>query len=335
MDSLIQGQDEKLLLEICYPTFSREETCIKNVLNIIKCSDPRYAVYVSSNGPGPKIHEALGSRKNVRINEFDVNQGFSSNVEYLLETSKAKYALLLSDEDTINEAELIKLLDFLQAPETVEAVYYLSTQTSYSLGTLQQFSGKYLDLGNLMLTHPMNPTYMSGYIFPTSDCKKANIRVLFDGGIENAYPFLKLRNKILKDGRKFMLIPEITIIQGPSINVGGASLIDFYSLESRTMQYMDFTSIKQEHVPRQKHLRFVSKILIAKQIQNNMGLKVYFHPIRYQFFEKREWSIAFVANITIQNLFAIISSQILIKIIQKFSGLYRLLLSRGSWRSTS
>lgn len=331
----MQEQDEKLLLEICYPTFSREETCINNVLNIMKCSDPRYTVYVSSNGPAPKIHEALGSRKNVRINEFNENQGFSANVEYLLETSTAKYALLMSDEDTINEDELIKLLNFLQAPITVEAVYYLSTQTSFSLGTLKQFSGKYLNLRNLMLTHPMNPTYMSGYIFPTSNCKKANRGFLFDGGSENAYPFLKLRNKILKDGLKFMLIPEITIIQGPSINIGGGSLIDLYSPESRTMQYMNFTSISQVHVPREKHLRFISKILIAKQIQNNMGLKVYFHPIKNQFSDKQEWSIAFATNITFQNLFKVISSQILIKIVQKFSGLYRLLLVRDSWYSTS
>jgi hypothetical protein len=322
-----------LLLEICYPTYNRQETCIQNVSNLIMCKDPRFGVYMSSNGPAPKIREFQVGRSNVRVHEFPENRGFSANVEFLLETANARYALLMSDEDTISEENLINLLNFLQDSERFKALFYVPTQTSMSLGNLQNLSGKNLDFRNLMLTHPMNPTYMSGYIFPTTQCKKENIEVLFKGGVENAYPFLKLRNKVLKDGYDFILVSHITISQGPSHHIDGASTAELSSRSSRINQYLHFTSLSQQHVASSKFLRFTSNVLIANQIQNDMGSRIYFTLIEKPSFGKRRWSIRFVESISIHNVLSLILSQILIKSVQKFSGLYRLVLSRSNRHS--
>ena len=329
MTNNLQGGVSGLLLEICYPTFNREDFCIRNVSNIIRFLDPRFGIYISSNGPASKIQEAFGTIVDVRIHEFSENQGFAANVEHLLNTSKAKYALLMSDEDTINEDELISLLNFLETTGKRDDIYYLPSQSNFSLGSLQQISGRFLNFRDLMLTHPMNPTYMSGYIFPTSRCRGKDIEILFKGGPDNAYPFLKLRNKILKDGCKFMVLPGITLNQGTSANEGDTASVELYSQLSRIKQYQNFTSRDQQYIASKRYLRFVSGVLIANQMQNDMHSKIYFNRIKMKAPSKHIWSITFPKKLGIRYGFRVLASQIIIKIIQKGSGLFRLSKSLG------
>ena len=316
--------DSSYLLEICYPTFNRPETLIRSVTEVLKLQDKRFNVFVSSNGPEPQILEAFAHTMNFKLHQFATNKGFSINVGYLLKNSKGRFTLLMSDEDTVDWHSLRELLDYLESTDSEQCVYYLPSQDGFTLGTLREMSAIKLSFRDLMLTHPMNPTYVSGYIFPTSSFLDINMDEIFDTSPANAYPFLKLRNKVLKDGHAFEILPEIQVTQGPIAETGGTPATQLYAKASRIEQYENFNNLKQQHIANSKFLRLASSLLIANQIQNDTGAKIYFKTNWAQIRKGSIGAIAFKDNLTINYLLPLVISQSLIKIMQKFSTLYRI-----------
>lgn len=318
------------LLEICYPTFNRIEACILNVREALKCEDSRFKIHISSNCPAPELVNAFSGNGKIKVHEFETNQGFALNVKYLLVTSYARYKLLMSDEDAIDSANLIRLLDFLDSPAASDSIYYLPSKDNYSLGSLVQLKGRDLNFNQVMLTHPMNPTYLSGYIFPSTKYQNLQIDTFFEGWPTNAYPFIKLRNFILQRGSQFMILPNISLNRGVAIEYGGTTNDDLYSMACRENQFHNFIFGERENQFSSPFIRFTSSILIANQIQSGMNSKVFFQMERRNDSDRNDFAIKFITRQKLTDLPSIFFSQLLIKAFQKLSGVYRmyLLISR-------
>ena len=322
------------LLEICYPTFNRVEACILNVREVLKCEDSRFKIHISSNCPAPELVHAFSGNSKVKIHEFQTNQGFALNVKYLLVTSDARYKLLMSDEDTIESSNLIKLLDFLGSSNSRNSVYYSPSYENYSLGTILQLSNKTLNYREVMLTHPMNPTYLSGYIFQPTTYRNLNIDPFFEDWPVNAYPFIKLRNEILRNGGKFMILSGMNFKQGVAIHHGGTNNDELYSKSSRVIQFQNFLFKDAKGSVRELFFRLASALLIANQVQNGMNCKVYLCKEKGTQTSIWDFGIQFIDEGQFKYKPVVIFSQILLKSFQKLTGLYRLYLRISKFDNT-
>ena len=297
---------------------------------VLKCEDLRFKIHISSNCPAPELVHAFNGNSKVKIHEFETNQGFALNVKYLLVTSDARYKLLMSDEDTIDSAALIGLLDFLDSPVASDSIYYLPSKDNYSLGSLVQLKGRNLNYNQIMLTHPMNPTYLSGYIFPPAKYQNLQIDTFFEGWPTNAYPFIKLRNSILQRGSQFMILPNINLNKGVAIEHGGTTNDDLYSKACRENQFQNFIFGERENHFSSRFIRLTSSILVANQIQSGMNSKVFFQKQPRNDSDRNDFAIRFITRQKVTDLPSIFFSQLLIKAFQKLSSVYRiyLLISR-------
>jgi glycosyltransferase involved in cell wall biosynthesis len=213
---------EEFLLEICIPTFMRPEILISNVRTILECNDRRFKISISTNSVEPKIFDAFSNNPRLKLHSFEMNQGFTKNVKWLLANSSGKFVMLLSDEDFIIPVQLFRILNYLESIGDSRHIIYVPTQDKFSVGNLAEISGCSLSFNTVMFLCPMGPTYMSGYIFQRENFSEPIIDLSFTDEFGNAYPFILLRNLILQDGGKFKIARGFEISKGEEAKVGGA-----------------------------------------------------------------------------------------------------------------
>lgn len=237
------------LLEICIPTYGRADVVRQSIISILECSDDRYRVSVSSNKQENSLAEFLKHKKNVKYHSFYADQGFTINVKWLLANADARHVLLLSDEDTISPDQLKRLLDYLEGDNGNPIIYYIPCTDKFSLGNLLQLKNMSLSFRNVMMIAPMGPTYMSGYIFPACQITDENLNQSFENHFANAYPFIILRNLLLKSGSTFKILSDITISRGPEIEFGGSYLSDIATKERLPAKKLEWRDISDKSFP--------------------------------------------------------------------------------------
>lgn len=116
-------ENKNVFLSICIPSYNRGTAALKNVKHLLQCPyDSEIEIIVSNNGSlkdidGYKEIQSLRDSR-VRYSEFDVNQGYATNVIKVLEMAKGKYAVLVSDEDLMVIENLGEYLSYLRENET-------------------------------------------------------------------------------------------------------------------------------------------------------------------------------------------------------------------------
>ena len=202
------------LLAVCIPTYQRAKDLIGNLENM-DFRDPRVQFVVSSNGIDGELADYCSARLDILYRQSKVNQGFTSNFFKSLELSGARFSLVISDEDYLNQINFNALISHLEKCHDDSRQFLIPTHDYFSLGSMRRLIGKqklsYLDI---MLTNPFIPTYLSGYVFP-SKTLVAKVSHSSSNPL-NAYPFIILRNKLLKEKVTLQILSGVTITRGPN-----------------------------------------------------------------------------------------------------------------------
>lgn len=196
-------------------------------MSALETDDPRVCVLCSSNLFEPDI-ESLGERLDaLNYTFFENNEGFRKNFRALLESSKADFSLLLSDEDTVISENLAGFLDFLSSlPSDTSAVG--TRVVGLEEDCIATRKGNYRSVSTFsyesyVALAPLS-TYMSGLIFSKRGLQIA--RQTFDSVFEeskgNVYPHLELVRETLPGG-KLVICPDPVVKQGAPAGYGGDS----------------------------------------------------------------------------------------------------------------
>ena len=104
----------KPLLEILIPTFNRSESAEAAIESVIDCNDQRLTVRCNSNGYEPNLEKFRNFDSRVKYDCFEYNKGPHANSKKLFNETNAKFCMLLSDEDRVNNMNYEDLLKYLQ-----------------------------------------------------------------------------------------------------------------------------------------------------------------------------------------------------------------------------
>ena len=94
-----------MLLDILIPTYKRPNRVLKNIKTLLSLKDIRFRIICSSNCFEPDLETLRKIDPRVHYDYFEKNIGPVANIKELLKVSSAKYALYLSDEDTLYVTE--------------------------------------------------------------------------------------------------------------------------------------------------------------------------------------------------------------------------------------
>lgn len=111
---------KNVFLSVCIPSYNRGSVALKNVQNLLQCVyDSEIEIIVSNNGSEENTegYQEIKAIQDSRLvyHEFETNQGFASNIMKVLELTKGKYAVLISDEDLMLLEHLGEYLTCLKA----------------------------------------------------------------------------------------------------------------------------------------------------------------------------------------------------------------------------
>lgn len=220
------------LLEVCVPTYNRPTEALRVARQIMGYNDPNLVVHVSANGYYKEIEEfkeEIKFNSLVRISWFGENQGPVFNVKFLLKTSKASFAMLLSDEDEISNQDLdiifLSLGDikFVNEIAVVRfSVFDSANKTSYFEAT-ERLLLRGLSKEGFFSTYGCFPSYMSGVCFKTELLNDFTLETAYEAVSYNAYPHHHLALMLLSQGHKITYINANLVIKRPEIKWGGDS----------------------------------------------------------------------------------------------------------------
>jgi hypothetical protein len=248
---------EQPLLEILIGTYNRPNRAINAVNSCLKLDDDRILVSCSSNGREEKLLYLENFHPRLRFSYFETNQGPNKNWGKLLRESRARFSLLLSDEDTIDYQLLLELLNWLEKNKDISVanVGILNSDKSVYYEPNRFFEE--LDLKKTLLLFPEQTSYLSGYIFNNLYLKNINLDFYLKESPGNAYAHINLAHKLLAHGNH-SLFSKFVVDKGVDDKFGGhayehindtLSTInvklnpEVYSSFARTMQFYYMHSI--------------------------------------------------------------------------------------------
>lgn len=210
-------------LEILIPTYNRVESAVEAIDSCLAISDSRLTVRCNSNGYEAKLEKFRCFNARLVYDSFEKNYGILANMLFLLNKTNARYVMLLSDEDRLNEQGAKQILDFLDGlPESVSVVscsifddekdsYYSITRTPNAYNfSLNEY---------LMYGMPV-PSYISGLIFSVNALREINLQNLYRYSVGNAYPHLDVVMNLLEQGL-LRFYNNKFVIKGVDVTFGG------------------------------------------------------------------------------------------------------------------
>lgn len=255
---------DNVLLSICIPTFDRGHRALQNVLSLLDLPlDAEIEIVVSNNGSVlyKEEYNEIQKLTDARITyfAFETNQGFSANVAQVIHLSKAPFALILSDEDSLVSYNLTYYLSILKKNPSLALVrgssckQYVDMEDICAKAGMPAFRASFL-AGN----------YISGFIYNTKLIKKIDIpnlqRRYDDNPSYNAlgsYPhmwwhsllvflgdFQSDSHLIIKEGASEL--EQQYILQGTydqCINENLCGLQRYSMIESRVIQHHGFVTL--------------------------------------------------------------------------------------------
>jgi len=263
-------------LEILIPTFGRPESAAQAIESCLANPDPRLSVRCNSNGYEPSLEKFRDYDTRLTYSCFDSNKGPHANGLYLLQTTKARFCMLLSDEDRVEPSTVTKFLDFLDScPESIKVVrcsiFDVQNDCFYFLPN-HWFAHVDLDL-NATLALSIVPTYMSGMVFSVAGLAKVNLSELGTPSLGNAYGHLDISNHLLING--FLRIyTHRFVLKGPEIHEGGDGYSHRKSSQSRVLGNFDLNPLV--YGPKARARQFYYSDNRITSLRRSMDIASYF-----------------------------------------------------------
>lgn len=232
-------------LEILIPTFGRPESAAQAIESCLTNPDNRLSVRCNSNGYEPSLEKFKNYDTRLTYNCFGSNKGVRANILYLLQTTEARFCMLLSDEDRIESSAVTKFLDYLDScPESIKVVtcsiFDRQNDCFYFLPN-RRIAHADLDL-NATLALSIIPTYISGLVFSVADLVRLNLSELFTPSLGNAYPHLDVSKYLLING--FLRIySQYFVLKGMDIHEGGDGYSHRKSRQSGVLGNLDLNPL--------------------------------------------------------------------------------------------
>jgi len=263
-------------LEILIPTFGRPVSAAQAIESCLANPDPRLSVRCNSNGYEPSLEKFKDYDTRLIYSCFDSNKGPQANGLYLLQTTKARFCMLLSDEDRVESSAVTKFLDFLDScPESVKVVtcsiFDLQNDCFYFLPN-HRISQAELDL-NATLVLSIIPSYMSGLVFSVADLARLNLSELFAPSLGNAYAHLDVSKHLLINGY-LQIYTNLFVLKGKEIHEGGDGYSHRKSLQSRVLENADLNPLVYGHKARARQFYYSENKLSS--FRRFMGILSYF-----------------------------------------------------------
>jgi hypothetical protein len=208
------------LIEILIATYNRPDRAINAVNSCLKLDDDRIVVSCSSNGKDEKLMFLQNFHPRLRFSYFESNQGPNKNWGKLLRESRARFSLLLSDEDTIDPDLLLELLYWLETNNNISVANVGVLDTDKSVYYEPNSFFEELDLKKTLLLFPEQTSYLSGYIFNNLYLKNINLDYYLIESPGNAYGHINLAHKLLAHGNHG-LFSKFVVNKGVDDKFGG------------------------------------------------------------------------------------------------------------------
>lgn len=211
-----------MLLDILIPTYKRPHRVLETIKTLLSAGDKRFRIICSSNCYENDLEILRKIDARVSYNYFEDNIGPVGNIKELLLASTSKYAMYLSDEDTLDLASFILFLDHLETLDENQSVILCSV---FNASTERFFykiplflEGHSLDLGTALTLH-IFPHYLSGYVFKRQLIEDKDIENHYSNSRGGVYPMLYLGLELLKKGelgffsKKMVLLGSAQVIK--------------------------------------------------------------------------------------------------------------------------
>ncbi|MAY91235.1 MAG: hypothetical protein CMN00_08725 [Rickettsiales bacterium] len=211
----------KPLLEILIPTFNRNESAEASIKSVLDCNDQRLTVRCNSNGYEPNLEKFRNFNSRVKYDCFESNRGPKANNLKLFNETNAKFCMLLSDEDRVNNMNYENILNFLENIDKNTQVIACSifdktTNDYYWKPSLRIMES---NIHNYVALSPLS-TYMTGLIFRVKSLKAIDINALTSLSDSNAYSHLDITLYMLRNGN-LKFFHERFVEKGADIKFGG------------------------------------------------------------------------------------------------------------------
>lgn len=219
----------KPLLEILIPTFNRNRSAEAAIKSVIDCNDQRLTVRCNSNGYEPNLEKFRDFDSRVKYDCFESNRGPQANSIKLFNETNAKFCMLLSDEDRVNNMNYENILNFLENIDKNTQVIACSIFDQITNNYYWKPSLKLIEsnINDYVALSPLS-TYMTGLIFRVESLKAINISALTNPSEANAYAHLDITLHMLRNG-KLRFFHERFVEKGADLKFGG----DGYSHKSK------------------------------------------------------------------------------------------------------
>ena len=211
----------KPVLEILIPTFNRVESAQAAIESVIDCNDQRLTVRCNSNGYEPNLEKFRNFNSRVNYDCFESNRGPQANSIKLFNETNAKFCMLLSDEDRVNNMNYKNILNFLENIDKNTqviacSIFDQSTNDYYWKPSLKIMES---NIHNYVALSPLS-TYMTGLIYRVESLKAIDIDTLTNPSEANAYGHLDITLHMLRNG-KLRFFHERFVEKGADIKFGG------------------------------------------------------------------------------------------------------------------
>jgi len=263
-------------LEILIPTFGRPRGAAQAIESCLTNPDTRLSVRCNSNGYEPSLEKFQDYDTRLTYSCFDANKGLHANLLYLLQTTTARFCMLLSDEDRIESSAVTKFLDYLDScPESIKvitcSIFDLQNDCFYYLPN-RRIAHADLDL-SVTLALSIIPSYISGLVFSVADLARLNLGELLTPSLGNAYPHLDVSKHLLVNG--FLRIyTHYFVLKGKEIHEGGDGYSHRKSRQARVLGNLDLNPLV--YGPKARARQFYYSDNRLSGLRMSMGIVSYF-----------------------------------------------------------
>jgi len=262
-------------LDILIPTYRRPESAGEAIMSALSCRDHRFGVRCNSNAyePALEFYRTFDSRLSYSF--FERNQGANNNIRYLVNSSSAKYCLLLSDEDRIDADGLLELLEFLDSAsgdiKVVSCSVWCPETASFYHRPKKLLSKKKLEARDFAILDLVS-TYMSGFIFDRDELDHIAYNKYLDQAIGNSYFHLDLSQNLLLHGKLCYFHP-LCILKGIDIEFGGDGYGHLTALKTINLSVLDLNP--DVYGPYARATQFFYRMQVYRTIRYEIGVCAY------------------------------------------------------------
>ncbi|CRY91262.1 glycosyl transferase 2 family protein [Synechococcus sp. WH 8103] len=235
------------MLEVVIPTYGRPHSARRAIESCLAIEAEDLIVSCNSNGPDPfleSLSKEVGCSR-LRYSSFEKNLGPHANFSYLIKNARAKYLMILSDEDYLDPGCAQGYLSFLRSLHDKVAVISSAIYDSISHNYYFRphfLHGKTLGINQYLCCSEPIPSYVSGLVFRTDRLPAQLVdQCMATVSPANSYAQLDLVLGILDRGSMATFCSYKFVVKGNEARIGGdshshkTSSSNNYVVETRTV----------------------------------------------------------------------------------------------------